>query len=32
MSRIKNYIMDEFGEEAFDSIDNLIGAEGGYEF
>lgn len=27
MSRIKNYIMDELGEEAFDSISNLTGAE-----
>lgn len=27
MSRIKDCIMDELGEEAFDSIDNLTGAE-----
>lgn len=28
MSRIKNYVIDVLGEEAFDNIDNLIGAEG----
>lgn len=27
MSKIKRYIIDELGEEAFDSISNLIGAE-----
>ena len=27
MSRVKDYIIDELGEEAFDSIDNLTGAE-----
>ena len=32
MSKIKNYIIDEFGEDAFDSVDNLTGAEEGYEF
>lgn len=30
MSRIKNYIIEKFGEEAFDNIDDL-GAEEGYE-
>lgn len=32
MSKIKAYIIDELGEEAFDSIDNLIGAEERNEF
>lgn len=31
MSRIKQYIIEELGEEAFDSIDNLTGAEIRYE-
>lgn len=30
MSRIKKYIIEELGEEAFDNIDNL-GAEEGHE-
>lgn len=32
MSKIKNYIIDELGEEAFDSISNLTGAEQEHEF
>lgn len=27
MSKIKSYILDELGEEVFDSIGNLTGAE-----
>lgn len=31
MSKIKDYILDELGEEAFDSIEDLIGAEQNYD-